>query len=95
MTNIVPVIIAGGSGSRLWPSSRENYPKQFLSIFDKNSLLQNTILRINTLKCEKPLIICNSEHRFIIADQLKNFTLSGIILEPRKKYSTSYSISCF
>ncbi|WP_413494613.1 mannose-1-phosphate guanylyltransferase/mannose-6-phosphate isomerase [Morganella psychrotolerans] len=82
---ILPVIIAGGSGSRLWPLSREEYPKQFLSIFGENSLLQNTVSRLDTLECEPPLVVCNTEHRFLVAEQLKNFVLSGIILESEKK----------
>ncbi|HHN8366085.1 TPA: mannose-1-phosphate guanylyltransferase/mannose-6-phosphate isomerase [Morganella morganii] len=82
---ILPVIMAGGSGSRLWPLSREDYPKQFLSILGKNSLLQNTISRLNSLEYSPSLIICNFEHRFIIAEQLRKFHISDIILEPQKK----------
>ncbi|MDR5687006.1 mannose-1-phosphate guanylyltransferase/mannose-6-phosphate isomerase [Morganella morganii] len=83
--DIIPVIIAGGSGSRLWPLSRENYPKQFLSIYNDGSLLQNTIHRLDSLECNSSLIVCSSDHRFIIAEQLKKIHLSGIILEPAKK----------
>lgn len=91
---ILPVIMAGGSGSRLWPLSREDYPKQFLSILGKNSLLQNTISRLNSLEYSPSLIICNFEHRFIIAEQLRKFHISDIILEPqKKKYSPSYCTS--
>ena len=68
------LLTCGGSGSRLWPLSRESYPKQFISIKkeDKFSLLQNTIKRISTLKnIKKPILVCNEDHRFIIAEQMR------------------------
>ena len=73
-SSIVPLILCGGSGTRLWPLSRESYPKQFLSIKkgDQNTLLQKTIKRILTLKnLKKPILVCNEEHRFIVAEQLR------------------------
>ena len=80
---ITPVILCGGSGTRLWPLSRKLYPKQFISFFNKNSLFQNTVLRLpkNT---ENPIIVCNEEHKFIAAEQLRqiNREYSNIILEP-------------
>ena len=84
---IVPLILCGGSGTRLWPLSRESYPKQFLSIKkeDKFSLLQNTIQRISTLKnIKKPILICNEEHRFIVAEQMRELNINDfiILLEP-------------
>ena len=88
---IVPVILAGGSGSRLWPLSRELYPKQFLNIAGKQSMLQQTLQRLQGLdeyltdsNCDAPLIICNEEHRFIAAEQARasNIQHSGILLEP-------------
>ena len=84
---IVPLILCGGSGTRLWPLSRESYPKQFLSIQkeDKFSLLQNTIQRISTLKnIKKPILICNEEHRFIVAEQMRELNINDfiILLEP-------------
>ncbi|MBQ4844370.1 mannose-1-phosphate guanylyltransferase/mannose-6-phosphate isomerase [Pseudoalteromonas sp. MMG005] len=82
---ILPVIMAGGSGKRLWPLSRENYPKQFLSLDNsQNSMLQQTICRLNGIAHEPPLIICNEEHRFIAAEQLRQLDkkLGGIFLEP-------------
>lgn len=84
---IVPVILSGGSGSRLWPLSKPEYPKQYLK-FDENnkySLLQNTIKRLNGLKnLENPLIICNEEQRFIVDDQLSEIDIhpKSIVLEP-------------
>ncbi len=84
---IVPLILCGGSGSRLWPLSRESYPKQFLSIKkeEKFSLLQQTIIRISTLKnLKKPILVCNEEHRFIVAEQMREINIEEfiIMLEP-------------
>lgn len=85
--SIVPLILCGGSGTRLWPLSRESYPKQFLSIKkdDKFSLLQKTILRILSLKnLKKPILVCNEEHRFIVAEQMREINIKDfiILLEP-------------
>ncbi|MBQ0269530.1 mannose-1-phosphate guanylyltransferase/mannose-6-phosphate isomerase [Providencia huaxiensis] len=81
---LLPVIMAGGSGSRLWPLSRSLYPKQFISLTSKKTMLQETVARLDTLKHKPPMFICNEEHRFIVAEQLRqeNFKHSGIILEP-------------
>ena len=80
---IVPVILSGGSGTRLWPLSRKLFPKQFIDLVNNTTLFQDTILRLpkNSLN---PLIICNEEHRFLAAEQLRqiNKKSSGIILEP-------------
>jgi mannose-1-phosphate guanylyltransferase len=80
---IVPVILSGGSGTRLWPLSRKLYPKQFLSLANKTTLFQDTILRLPS-KASNPIIICNEEHRFIAAEQLRQIDTKnkGIILEP-------------
>jgi len=84
---IFPVILCGGSGTRLWPLSRESYPKQFLSIKkeDNLSLLQKTIQRIQPLKhLQKPILICNEKHRFIVAEQMRELNIDDyiILLEP-------------
>lgn len=81
---ILPVIMAGGSGTRLWPLSRSLYPKQFLSLVGDSSLLQATLLRLDNLECTIPLIISNNEHRFIVAEQLRQVGIVDfdIILEP-------------
>ena len=81
---ILPVIMAGGTGSRLWPLSRELYPKQFLKLTGALSMLQQTLARLSGIKHHAPLLICNEEHRFIAAEQLRSggFSHSGIILEP-------------
>ncbi|MGQ8773488.1 mannose-1-phosphate guanylyltransferase/mannose-6-phosphate isomerase [Serratia sp. NA_112.1] len=84
MSNIYPVIMAGGTGSRLWPLSRELFPKQFLTLCSEFSMLQTTVNRLDGLDISNPLVICNEEHRFIVAEQLRQITrLShNIILEP-------------
>lgn len=81
---LLPVIMAGGSGTRLWPLSRGLYPKQFLTLQAEFSMLQKTLLRTQSLNCDSPLLITNEEHRFVAAEQLRQLSkLSGnIILEP-------------
>ena len=83
---LIPVILCGGTGSRLWPLSRRSFPKQFISILDsKDSLLQSTEKRILGIKnIKNPILICNEEHRFIVADQMKEININpkAIILEP-------------
>ena len=80
---IVPVILSGGSGTRLWPLSRKLYPKQFLALINETSLFQDTITRLPE-GVSDPIIICNEEHRFIVAEQLRQIKSKskGIILEP-------------
>ncbi len=80
----LPIIMAGGSSSRLWPLSRQLYPKQFLTLTSKFTLLQDTFLRLEGIAHQPPLVICNEAHRFIVAEQLRqqNLSHSGIILEP-------------
>lgn len=84
---ILPVILSGGSGTRLWPLSRKTLPKQYLSInsSDNLSLLQNTQKRLNKLKnLINPIIICNEDHRFIVAEQMREINIkpNTILLEP-------------
>ncbi len=82
---ILPVLLAGGSGTRLWPQSREQYPKQFLNLIDDKSLLQNTALRAARIPgALPPLVICGDQHRFIAAEQLRQIGIKDatIILEP-------------
>ena len=84
---IIPVILCGGSGSRLWPLSRKSYPKQFLSIDNKTnkSLLQSTQERIKDIKGIKdPILICSEEHRFLVAEQMREINIkpNAILLEP-------------
>jgi mannose-1-phosphate guanylyltransferase/mannose-6-phosphate isomerase len=82
---IIPVILSGGSGTRLWPLSREAYPKQFLPLVDQRTMLQNTALRIAGLAdTTAPLVVCNEEHRFMVAEQLRAVGIqpAAVILEP-------------
>jgi len=85
---ILPVIMAGGSGTRLWPLSRSNYPKQFLVLGCGNhveqTMLQQTVSRLNGLNNKPCMLICNEEHRFIAAEQMRQLGAenSGIFLEP-------------
>lgn len=82
---IVPVLLSGGSGSRLWPLSRELYPKQFLNLCSDRSMVQETALRVDDPALfAPPLIICNQEHRFLVAEQLRQSGIvpRGIVLEP-------------
>ena len=84
---IIPIILCGGTGTRLWPLSRKSYPKQFLSIFsdNKNSLLQKTQNRLNGIEnIINPIIVCNEEHRFIVGEQMNAIGIKplSIMLEP-------------
>jgi len=84
---ILPVILCGGSGTRLWPLSRSSYPKQFLALNEnsKNTFIQDTFVRLIGLNnLSKPLIICNEEHRFIVAEQMREISIKplSIFLEP-------------
>lgn len=82
---IIPVILAGGSGTRLWPMSRQHYPKQLLKLFGDKTMLQQTISRLNGVaNLAAPIVVCNEEHRFMVAEQLHEIgqAKSSIILEP-------------
>ncbi|VAW93643.1 Mannose-1-phosphate guanylyltransferase / Mannose-6-phosphate isomerase [hydrothermal vent metagenome] len=86
LEEVIPVILSGGSGTRLWPLSREHYPKQLLSLINDNTLLQDTFQRLNGLNklSKQQIIVCNEEHRFLVAEQLRqlNSNRSLILLEP-------------
>lgn len=80
---MIPVIMAGGSGTRLWPMSRKAFPKQFLSLHGDSTMLQQTISRLEGLETESPIVICNEDHRFLVAEQLREAGRSAaIMLEP-------------
>lgn len=83
---VQPVVLSGGSGTRLWPLSREKYPKQLLPLFGQDSLLQATIRRVDGMagmQINSPMVVCNEEYRFVIAEQLRRMDKEGIIvLEP-------------
>ncbi|WP_293745697.1 mannose-1-phosphate guanylyltransferase/mannose-6-phosphate isomerase [uncultured Paraglaciecola sp.] len=79
-----PVVLAGGSGSRLWPKSRAALPKQFLSLTSDLTMLQDTIARLEGTDADQPIVICNDAHRFLVAEQLRQQDIQhgGILLEP-------------
>jgi len=82
---IIPVILSGGSGTRLWPLSRRQYPKQYLPLVSDNTMLQETILRLKGLdNLADPIIICNTDHRFLVAEQCQQIDITNptILLEP-------------
>lgn len=83
-SEMIPVILSGGSGTRLWPLSREAYPKQFLPLVDKVSMLQATWQRVAALASAAPLVVANESHRFMVAEQLRQVGCvpSAILLEP-------------
>lgn len=85
MSSIIPVLLSGGVGSRLWPLSRELHPKQFLPLVGELSMLEQTVERISALDdAGAPIVVCNDEHRFMVAEQLRqlNTKVGSIILEP-------------
>jgi mannose-1-phosphate guanylyltransferase/mannose-6-phosphate isomerase len=82
---IIPVILSGGSGTRLWPLSRKQYPKQYLPLAGENTMLQETILRLSGLdNLVDPIIVCNADHRFLVAGQCQQINIKNptILLEP-------------
>ena len=82
---LTPVILSGGSGTRLWPLSRKLHPKQLLPLLNETSLLQDTINRLRELEdIDQTVVICNEEYRFMVAEQVHatGISKSAIILEP-------------
>ncbi|HIP53311.1 MAG TPA: mannose-1-phosphate guanylyltransferase/mannose-6-phosphate isomerase, partial [Chromatiales bacterium] len=82
---MIPVILSGGSGTRLWPLSRNSYPKQFLSLVSPDeSLFQSTVQRVRGVTDKPPIVVCNEQHRFLVAEQLRlvDAAEASIILEP-------------
>jgi len=81
---MIPVILSGGSGSRLWPLSRSMYPKQFLAMNSDYSMFQETLRRLEGLDHDAPIVVCNAEHRFLAAEKLRELGIppDSIILEP-------------
>ncbi len=84
MATITPVLLCGGVGSRLWPVSRQGRPKQYLNLIGETSMLQQTLTRIESLAQTLPIVVCNEEHRFLVAEQVRQLGLTSptIILEP-------------
>ncbi len=81
---LTPVILSGGAGTRLWPLSRELYPKQLLPLIGARTLLQQTLLRLEGLEASPPVIVCNEAHRFLVAEQLRQLKIEprALVLEP-------------
>ncbi|MGH1456337.1 MAG: mannose-1-phosphate guanylyltransferase/mannose-6-phosphate isomerase [Alphaproteobacteria bacterium] len=81
---MIPIILSGGSGTRLWPLSRALYPKQFLPLHSEKTLFQETVSRLKTLGLDIPVVVCNQDHRFIVAENMQDlgFKAQNIILEP-------------
>src|SRR5580698_8407083 len=86
---IVPLIMCGGAGTRLWPASREVRPKQFLPLFGTNSTFQDTVLRVSDATLfERPIVITNNAYRFMVSEQLAEIGLEAdILLEPMRRDS--------
>ena len=81
--SVCAVIMAGGTGSRLWPMSRAGYPKQLLSLLESTTMLQSTFLRLVDIPVESSITVCGEEHRFFVAEQLRGIDVqSTIVLEP-------------
>ena len=88
--SLIPIILCGGAGERLWPLSRDEYPKQLLPLVGPETMLLETVRRMagfvddNVELASAPMIVCNEDHRFLVAGQLKSMALEGppIILEP-------------
>jgi mannose-1-phosphate guanylyltransferase / mannose-6-phosphate isomerase len=82
---LIPVVLSGGSGTRLWPLSRELYPKQLLALVGKGTMLQETLARLNGVpEVLPPVVVCNESHRFLVAEQLREVKIkaNAIVLEP-------------
>jgi mannose-1-phosphate guanylyltransferase/mannose-6-phosphate isomerase len=81
---LVPVILSGGAGTRLWPLSRELHPKQLLALVGRRTMLQETVLRLAGLGAGPPIVVCNETHRFLVAEQLRTVdcVARAIVLEP-------------
>ena len=81
---LVPVILSGGAGTRLWPLSRELHPKQLLPLLGSNTMLQDTVRRLAGLEVAAPMVVCNEAHRFLVAEQLRSIDCKprAIVLEP-------------
>jgi len=82
---LIPVVLSGGSGTRLWPLSRESYPKQLLPLVGQGTMLQETLSRLEGIEdVSTPIVVCNEQHRFLVAEQLRKIKVNSraIILEP-------------
>jgi mannose-1-phosphate guanylyltransferase/mannose-6-phosphate isomerase len=88
MSSIIPVVLCGGSGSRLWPASRDSFPKQFLTLIGQDSLFQATIRRVTGADFAAPIVVTGADYRFLVAEQLRALGVTGdIVLEPMRRDS--------
>jgi len=103
-----PVILSGGSGTRLWPLSRSSQPKQLLSLLGTGTMIQQTVERLsslanedlgseyNELDMQNPIIVCNKQHRFVIAEQMQQINVNPtIMLEPlARNTAPAIAVAC-
>ena len=95
---LIPVVLSGGSGTRLWPLSRASFPKQLLKLISDSTMIQSTVDRLKGLSVSDPIVVCNENHRFIIAEQLMEIGVKkpSIILEPiAKNTAPAIAAACF
>lgn len=95
---IIPVILSGGSGTRLWPLSRSDVPKQFIPLISEHTMIQETLLRLKNLNVASPVVVCNERHRFIVAEQLLEIGIQkpSIVLEPiARNTAPAITAACF
>src|SRR3984893_5394699 len=88
VTLLIPVILSGGAGTRLWPLSREMYPKQLLALTGKHTMLQDTATRLAGISgARPPIVVCNEAHRFTVAEQIRSMEMqaAAILLEPASR----------
>jgi mannose-1-phosphate guanylyltransferase/mannose-6-phosphate isomerase len=96
MSRIIPVIMCGGAGTRVWPASRETMPKQFIPLLGKSSTFQETLLRLDPEIFAEPAIVTNHDYRFLVQEQMKEIGVSGeIVLEPERRDSAAaVAVAC-
>ncbi|PPQ31944.1 mannose-1-phosphate guanylyltransferase/mannose-6-phosphate isomerase, partial [Rhodoblastus sphagnicola] len=96
MRKIIPVIMCGGAGTRVWPASRESMPKQFIALLGDRSTFQNTLLRLNAEAFDAPVIVTNHDYRFLVQEQMEEIGAKGqIVLEPERRDSAAaVAIAC-
>ncbi len=96
MSRIIPVIMCGGSGTRVWPASRETMPKQFIPLLGKSSTFQETLLRLDPEIFAEPAILTNHDYRFLVQEQMREIGVSGdIVLEPERRDSAAaVAVAC-